>query len=319
MAELWGLSIHPMLTEKEEKPFTDPGWIFEVKWDGTRALCFYDGGKWKFQNRRLYDITYRYPDVRVAAKAKRAIFDGEIVIMWEGRPSFEMLQKREHLASAEDIEHTARRLPATYVAFDILYLDGKDLTAKPLMERKKILESVLEPTESSVVTDYVEAEGEAFYRICHERGLEGIIAKRKDSKYEVGKRTRTWRKIKALKTIDCVICGVTVGEGNRADSFGALILGLYDDDELHCIGRVGTGFDRGMVELLHRRLAAIQGDMPFRERPDLAGEVKFWCRPELVAEVEFLMFTPDRALRAPSFQRLKEDRDARECTFPRAE
>lgn len=305
-----------MLTQKEERPFTDPDWIFEVKWDGTRALCFYEGGTFKLQNRRLYDTTYRYPEVRIAAKAKRAIFDGEVVIMWEGRPSFEMLQKREHLASAEDIARIAKKLPATYVAFDILYLDGRDLTAKPLMERKKILADVFENTESAVVTDYVEGEGEAFYRICRERGLEGVIAKQRDSKYQIGKRSSVWRKIKALKTVDCVIAGVTVGEGNRADSFGALILGLYDRKELRCVGRVGTGFDRGMVELLHRRLAAIQGDMPFREKPDLAGEVKFWCRPELVAEVEYLMFTPDVALRAPSFQRLREDKDARACEFP---
>ncbi len=317
MAELWGLAIHPMLTQTEDAPFTDPDWIFEVKWDGTRALCFYDLGKFKLQNRRLYDTTYRYPDIRIAAKAKRAIFDGEVVIMWEGRPSFEMLQRREHLASAEDIARIAKQLPATYVAFDILYLDGRDLTAKPLMERKKILADVFENTESAVVTDYVEGEGQAFYRICRERGLEGVIAKRKDSKYQIGKRSSVWKKIKALKTVDCVIAGVTVGEGNRADTFGALILGLYDAaGELQCVGRVGTGFDRGMVELLHRRLAAIQGEMPFRERPQLAGEVKFWCRSELVAEIEYLMFTPDVALRAPSFQRLREEKDPRECTLP---
>ena len=317
MAELWGLSIHPMLTVKEEKPFTSPEWIFEVKWDGTRALCHYDGGKFRLQNRRLYDTTYRYPDVRIVVKAKRAILDGEVVIMWEGRPSFEMLQKREHLTDADDIARIAKRLPATYVAFDILYLDGEDLTAKPLMERKRILAVTLEETESAVLSDYVERDGETFYGICRERGLEGVIAKRKDSKYQIGKRSRDWKKIKALKTADCVICGVTVGEGNRADTFGALILGLYGDaGELHCVGRVGTGFDRGMVELLHRRLAAIQSSMPFREQPPLAGEVKFWCRPELVAEVEYLMFTPDIALRAPSFQRLKQDKDPRECGLP---
>jgi ATP-dependent DNA ligase len=218
---------------------------------------------------------------------------------------------------ADAIARIARQLPATYVAFDILYVDGQDLTAKPLMERKRILAEVFEPTESAVVTDYVDADGEAFYRVCHEGGLEGIIAKRKDSRYLVGKRASVWKKIKALKTIDCVICGVTVGEGNRQDVFGALILGVYDDGgELHCVGRVGTGFDRGMVELLHRRLSEIRGEMPFKETPPLAGEVKFWCRPELVAEVEYLMLTPDVALRAPSFQRLKEDTEPGECRLP---
>jgi len=317
LAELWGLSIHPMLTVKEEKPFTSPEWIFEVKWDGTRALCHYDDGKFRLQNRRLYDTTYRYPDVRIVVKAKRAILDGEVVIMWEGRPSFEKLQLREHLVDADEIRRIARQLPATYVAFDILYLDGQDLTAKPLMERKRILADVFEPTESAVVTDYVEGEGEAFYRICRDRGLEGVIAKRKDSRYLVGKRASVWKKIKALKLIDCVICGVTVGEGNRQDVFGALILGVYDESgALRCVGRVGTGFDRGMVELLHRRLSEIRGQMPFKEMPDLAGEVKFWCRPELVAEVEYLLLTPDVALRAPSFQRLKENMDPKECRLP---
>src|SRR2546426_11276882 len=123
MAELWGLKIHPMLTEKEEQPFTDPDWIFEVKWDGTRALCFYDNGKFTLQNRRLYDTTYRYPDIRGRVKAQRAILDGEVVIMWEGRPSFEKLQLREHLAGVEQIARKAGELPATHVALDILDLD----------------------------------------------------------------------------------------------------------------------------------------------------------------------------------------------------
>lgn len=317
MPDLWGLKIHPMLTVKDDRPFTDPDWIFEVKWDGTRALCFWGGGTFRLQNRRLYDITPRYPDVRVVVRAERAILDGEVVIMWEGRPSFEKLQQREHLTDPLRIERIARDLPATYVAFDILYVDGEDLRKKPLLERKRILADVLEETESAVVTDYVDTEGEAFFRVCRERGLEGIIAKRKDSRYLVGKRSRTWRKIKALKRIDCVIAGVTVGEGNREDTFGALILGVYGEaGDLVCLGRVGTGFDANMVELLHRRLSAIQDDMPFREKPDLAGEVKFWCRPELVAEVEYLMLTPDVALRAPSFQRIKEGKDPRDCVLP---
>jgi len=313
MAELWGLKIHPMLTEKGEKPFTHPDWIFEVKWDGTRALCFYDDRTFHLQNRRLYDTTYRYPDVRIEANAKRAILDGEIVIMWEGKPSFEKLQQREHLAGAERIERKARELPATYVAFDILYLDGEDLTPKPLMARKKILEGVLEETESAVLCDYVERDGEAFYRVCRERGLEGIIAKRKDSRYQIGKRTRTWLKIKALKTIDCVIAGVTVGEGNRADTFGALILGVHDGGELACVGRVGTGFDANMVDLLHRRLSGLRGEMPFKETPDLAGEVKFWCRPELVASVRFAEWAPQGRLRFPVFEGLRPDVPPNSC------
>jgi len=320
MPELWGLAIHPMLAQKEEKPFSHPDWIFELKWDGTRALAFVEGGKVRFQNRRLYDITARYPDIRIDSTANRAIFDGEIVIMHEGKPSFEKLQLREHLAREEDIRRRAKELPATYVAFDILYRDGEEVTAKPLMERKRILQETFRPTTSAVISDYVEKEGEAFYKICRDRGLEGMIAKEKASRYVLGERGRHWKKIKALRTIDCVICGVTIGEGNRADTFGALIIAVYDEaGVLTCIGRVGTGFDSNLVDLLHRRLQAMAIEMPFTTMPDLAGEVKFWCRPELVCEVEYLMLTPDRALRAPAFQRLREDVDPKECGFPGAE
>jgi len=207
----------------------------------------------------------------------------------------------------------------SYVAFDILYKDGEDLTAKPLMERKRILAETFETTPSAVITEYVENDGEAFYKVCREHGLEGVIAKEKRSRYLLGERPRTWRKIKALNLIDCVICGVTVGEGNRAPTFGALIIAVHDEHgELACVGRVGTGFDANMVDLLHRRLAAMEAPMPFKAMPDLAGEVKFWCRPELVCEVEYLLLTPDRALRAPSFQRLREDVGPQDCTFPAA-
>ena len=313
----WGLAIHPMLAQKATEPFDDPDWIFELKWDGTRALCFYDKGQLRFQNRRLYEITTRYPELRVSVKAERAILDGEVVVMEDGRPSFQALQQREHLVDDVRIARLAKEIPATYVAFDVLWVDGEDLTGLPLMERKARLTAIFEETPTAVLSDYFEGEGTAFYRICMERGLEGIMAKAKTSKYVLGKRSKYWKKIKAVKTIDCVVAGVTEGEGNREGTFGALVLALYDGDDLVCIGRVGTGFDANLRDLLLRRLKTLEADMPFKERPDLAGDqVLFWCRPELVVEVEYLMLTPDRALRAPSFQRLSENQPARECVFP---
>jgi DNA ligase D-like protein (predicted ligase) len=315
----WGLAIHPMLAQKATEPFDDPDWIFELKWDGTRALCHYDKGSLRFQNRRLYDITTRYPELRVSLNAERAIVDGEVVVMDDGKPSFQALQRREHLVDDVRIARLAKEIPATYVVFDLLWVDGEDLTGLPLMDRKKRLAEVFEPSPAAVLSEFFEGEGKAFYRICMERGLEGIMAKAKSSKYVLGKRSKFWKKIKAVKMIECVVAGVTMGEGNREDTFGALVLALYDGDDLVCIGRVGTGFDTNMRELLLRRLRTLETDMPFKEHPDLAGDqVLFWTRPELAVEVEYLMLTPDRALRAPSFQRPREDVDPRECHFPGA-
>ena len=319
MAALWGLSIHPMLTVKEEKPFTSPEWIFEVKWDGTRALCHYDGGKFRLQNRRLYDTTYRYPDVRIVVKAKRAILDGEVVIMWEGRPSFEKLQERERPGGAIRLDYLVKTLPATYVAFDVLYIGSENVMGQPQMERKALLREVLEEDDRVVLSDYIEARGVDYYKAVIARGLEGIIAKRKDARYIPGKRSKDWVKIKKKTTLDCVIAGITAGEGEREDTFGSLILGAYVDGVLFHVGRVGTGFSEAFRHTLFKRLLALrQEECPFPVVPEIDAHVGFWTKPQIVAEVHFLEFSKERHMRAPSFSRLREDKRPEDCvaTFP---
>ncbi|HEY5605808.1 MAG TPA: non-homologous end-joining DNA ligase [Thermoplasmata archaeon] len=318
MADLFDLKIRPMLATVQPEPFDSEDHVFELKWDGTRALAFLSpDGRLKFQNRRLYDITHRYPDLAIDLRGRKAILDGEIVIMVDGKPSFMGLQHREHASSEFTIRLRAKELPATYVVFDVLYLDGKDLTSLPLMERKAILSDLVHPTDRVVLSDVVEREGRAYFRAVLERGLEGIIAKRKASRYAIGRRTRDWLKVKKRETIDAIVCGLTEGEGVREDTFGSLILGVHDGAAIRYIGRAGTGFSDAVRREILGMAVPLQGARPFSKEPVMTEPVKLWMRPSLVAEVHYLELTDDGFLRAPSFHRLRLDKRPEECVFPR--
>src|SRR3989442_8518186 len=320
MADLFDVKIKPMLAVLQEEPFDSEDHIFELKWDGTRALAFVaPDGTVTFQNRRLYNITYRYPEIRPDVGGHKAILDGEIVVMIDGKPSFMGLQDREHASSPFTIRLRSKEFPATYVVFDILYLDGRELTALPLMERKGILRDTVRTSDRVNLSDWVEREGRAYYRGVLDRGLEGIIAKRKQSRYAIGRRTRDWLKVKKRETIDALVCGLTQGEGVREDTFGCLILGVHDGPVMRYIGRVGTGFSDDLRRELLRRCEALRGERPFPEEPDMTEPVKFWTRPELVVEARFLELTEDGMLRAPSFGRIRDDKRPEECVFPRRE
>ena len=285
------------------------GYIFEPKLDGTRALCYADKGL-RFINRRGHAIGERYPEFkfRDSIKAASCVLDGEIVVYdGHGNPSFHLLQKREQ--SKTSAQHLlAARHPATYVVFDIVELDGKDLTPLPLMERKKILAEVLQKAEHIQPIVWTN-DGHKLWSIVEERKLEGIMAKRADAPYEPGKRSVDWIKVKALKTIDCVIIGFT----SEIRTISALALGLYFDDGLRYMGRVGTGFTERYLEALRPVLDKLVVQEPtvksYPEHP-----VTIWVRPELVAEVEYLMLTNDGHMRAPSFRRLRDDKRPEECT-----
>jgi len=235
-------AIKPMLAESLREPFDSPDHVFEVKWDGTRAIAFVRGGAHRFQNRRFNDITSRYPELRVRTR-KDAILDGEVVILADGIPSFERLQAREHTGDRIRIEYLAKRMPATYVAFDVLYVEKEDVTGLPLERRKELLQDLLVQEGNVAISEMIDARGVDFFRAVVDRGLEGIIAKRKGSRYHMGKRTRDWIKIKKSIHLDCIVCGITQGSGERASTFGALVLGVYRGGELSYVGRVGTGFD----------------------------------------------------------------------------
>ncbi|OGS51140.1 MAG: hypothetical protein A3K65_02375 [Euryarchaeota archaeon RBG_16_68_12] len=318
MADLFDLKIKPMLAVLQPEPFDSDDHVFELKWDGTRALAFVspDGAR-RFQNRRLYDITDRYPDLRVDTGGRKAVLDGEIVVMVDGRPSFNALQDREHAASDFTIRLRSREFPATYVVFDVLYVDDRDVTDLPLMERKEALRGLVRPTSNVVLSDVVEREGRAYFRAATERGLEGVVAKRKESRYAIGRRTRDWLKVKKRESIDAVVCGLTRGEGARADTFGSLILGVHDGPAMRYIGRAGTGFGDAQRREILRACEALRGERPFPAEPDMTEPVAFWTRPALVVEVRFLEMTEEGMLRAPSFARIREDKRPEECVFPR--
>lgn len=304
--------IKPMLAERRETPFDSQDHIYELKWDGTRAICF-NRDRQRFLNRRMNFIESRYPDIRVHTR-KPAIVDGEIVVMWDGRPSFEKLQERERPGTAIHMNYLVKTLPATYVAFDVLYIGDESVMNRPQMERKALLRELVEEDDRVVLSDFVEARGVDYYNAVIARGLEGIIAKRKDARYHPGKRTKDWMKIKKKTTLDCVIAGITAGEGEREDTFGSLIMGAYYEGKLFHVGRVGTGFSEALRRSLFERLVRLrQEECPFPEVPEIDAHVGFWTKPEIVAEVHFLEFSKERHMRAPTFSRLREDKRPEDC------
>lgn len=307
-------AIAPMLAEPAEGPFDSSEYFFEVKWDGTRALAFV-GGKTRLQNRRFVDITARYPDIVINIKGSEAILDGEIIVMHKGIPDFRMLARREHIIDPLKIKYLSQQLPASYIVFDILYHDGIDLTGKPLFERKKILDEVLFESDSVLRCDYISGDGEKYYRAVVERGLEGVMAKRMDSPYLTGRRSRYWLKIKKMRTLELIICGITKGEGWREPYFGALLLGGYMGGKLTYMGRVGTGFEASDLEMLMEEFRGLESKCPFEEIPEVDAEVKTWLVPRLVCMVEFNEITHDKRLRAPRYKGLRRDKAPEECVI----
>ena len=304
--------INPMLAESRETPFDSPDHIFELKWDGTRALAIVRNGL-RFQNRRLNYIESRYPDLTIRTR-KDAILDGEIVVMNQGLPSFEKLQTRERASGKIQIDYLARTLPATYIVFDVLYIGDKEVMSLPQMERLALLPDVVEVDDRVVLSEHIEARGVDYYNAVVSKGLEGIIAKHKAARYYMGKRSKDWIKIKKKTTLDCIICGITAGEGEREDTFGSLILGAYLDGALFHVGRVGTGFSEKLRRTLFERLLALrQEECPFPEVPEIDAHVGFWTKPVIVVEAHFLEFSKDRHMRAPSFSRLREDKRPEDC------
>jgi len=304
--------IKPMLAESRETPFDSKDHIFELKWDGTRALAILRDGL-RFQNRRLSYVESRYPDLAVHTR-KPAILDGEIVVMNGPLPSFEKLQQREQASGQIKINHLAKTLPATYIVFDVLYVGDKSVMGLSQMERKAILPDLVEVDDRVVLSDYIEGRGVDYYNAVIARGLEGIIAKHKETRYHVGRRSKDWIKIKKKTTLDGIICGITSGEGEREDTFGSLILGAYFEGALFHVGRVGTGFSEKLRRTLFERLRALrQEECPFPEVPEIDAHVGFWTKPEIVVEAHFLEFSKDRHMRAPSFSRLREDKRPEDC------
>lgn len=291
--------------------------------DGTRTIAYIDVGKKevRFLNRRGIWFHDRYLEMRDLWKdvrAKRVVLDGELVIFIKGKPDFYALETREHVSDRLRYKLLAQSMPATYVVFDILHLNGKDLINKPLLERKRILERVVRESSRAVFSAYVIGKGKRFFRAAQRRKLEGVMAKRLQSTYQVGKRSKDWLKIKALKTLDVIIGGFTTGTGWRKPYFGALLVGVYYKNRLRYIGRIGTGLDEKGYAKLSLQLKKIEVEKNpfdvFEEEPSVMEKVH-WVKPRLVAEVKFMNLSKDLKMRAPSFQRLRVDKKPKECVL----
>jgi bifunctional non-homologous end joining protein LigD len=307
-------AFQPMLAEGGWKAFDDPVWWFEPKFDGIRSMTTMGTDATRLVTRNGRDVSDKYPELRMAHELVdqvNAVLDAEIVAFDEdGKNSFEVLQQRMNLSNEREIKRISSRIPVALVAFDLLWLDGHDLTDLALEQRRELLETIVEQDHRLQVVTHVDGGGTAFAEVAEGLGLEGVVAKRTGSMYQPGRRSPDWRKIKLTNTQDCVILGWTPGQGGRSGTFGALLVGAYDEGKLIWIGQVGTGFTRATLDRVLEALEPLKRATPPIDDPGLA-KVKgaTFVEPTLVCEVEYLEITKStKKMRAPSFKGLREDK-----------
>jgi bifunctional non-homologous end joining protein LigD len=348
--------VKPMLAKLAEIPKDPDQWAFEVKWDGIRAVVFAEGGRIRIETRNLNDVTAQYPELTRLGRAlgsHTAVLDGEIVAFDEhGRPSFQTLQSRLGLTSESTIRTRAKSTPVRYVAFDLLFLDGRDLKDLPYEERRAMLRELIDDTPHWQVPDHHVGTGRELLDAVVEQGLEGIMAKRLDSTYKEANRGGAWLKIKQQQRQEFVVCGWTEGEGRRGGSIGALLLAYHDAtpaeakargdrQKLVYAGSVGTGFSDATLAKLHALLEPLETKTSPLDvgSPDPASPGKWaairareravaqgldprmnpakkgrihWAKPKLVCECEYTEFTRDGTLRHPSFKGLRDDKSPKD-------
>ena len=310
----------PMLASPGRLPANEAAYAFEIKWDGVRALAYSEPGRLRLESRRGNEILRQYPEIRGLNRAlgsRSAVLDGEIVAFDEaGQPSFQLLQGRMHLTSDSVVRRRAEEAPIVYLIFDVLYLDGHSQLDRPYTERRALLEELALDGPAWRTPPAHVGEGSALLEATASQGLEGVIAKRLDSRYEPGRRGGAWLKIKNSSRQELVIGGWVPGRGRRRERIGALLLGYYEDAEeqtplFRFAGKVGTGFDEAELDRLGRLLRPLERETsPFVGRRPQRDSV--FVEPRLVAEIEFTQWTDDGLLRHPSYKGLREDKDARE-------
>ncbi len=317
-------ALRPMLATLVDKPFNSAEWLYEVKWDGYRALAYLEEGRVRLVSRNQNEMTGHFPelqDISSHIKAKSAIIDGEVVALDEqGRPSFSLMQQRPGLTQAGKRFASSRDIKILYYAFDLPYLDGYSLLRVDLEKRKQLLAGIIAESDSLRFSEHFD-DGLALYEAAKTRGLEGIVAKRRRSCYEQ-RRTREWLKMKITRRQECVIGGYTDPRGGR-EHFGSLVLGLYDEHgRLVHVGNAGSGFNEQTHADMWRRLRRLDTSKnPFSTKVE-ASRHTHWVKPELVAEIKFTEWTHEGQsgaikMRAPVFQGLRFDKPPRECIFER--
>ena len=303
----------PMMASAAERPFSNAGWIFEPKLDGFRAVVLKRGGGVRVLSRTGNDMTDRVPAVVAEVShlpAEELVIDGELVATGEnGLPDFTLLQRTMGLHRLQGGSGPMGETgTVTYYPFDVLYVDGHDVTGLPLGERKALLSRSVLEDDALRLMEYVEAEGESFFDAAVAMGLEGMVAKRRTSLYEQGGRSQSWLKIKAVQAQEFVVGGYTRGAGARSSTFGALMLGYHDDEGLRYAGRVGSGFDDRALDDLRPVLEGLRTEeSSFVDEPDVPGVEPVWVKPELVVQVRYTEWREGGHLRAPVFLHVRRD------------
>lgn len=299
--------ISPMLASPS-KVFDDPNWIYEIKWDGSRTLA-YLSNKTKLQDRRLVDITKGFPDLDDLykyIKSREAILDGELIVFKNGKPSYRSIMSRKHQQNPYRIKLLSKSLPAVFITWDILYKDGNDLTSLPLLERKQILNNTVITSDIIKISDFIFEKGNLLYKITGSQGLEGVMAKKSDSKYYIGKRSKYWLKLKHFIIINAIIIGF------RLDKT-ALILGLYNEDnDIVSIGSCESGLSQKEIKAFFEIAKTILANDDYYKIKEKNVQ---WLMPYITCKVKFMEWSENFKMRAPSFIKFIYNLDPRECKF----
>lgn len=309
MTDIWETkNIRPMLIGTEGQPFDSDEHIYELKLDGERCIAYLDRDKTILKNKRNILMLPKVPELAEIHKNVnvRCILDGELAVIKDGRPDFFEIQKRSMMSNPVKIDMAAKKYPACFTAFDILYYENRQVTDLPLTERKELLQkAVISENGRFAVSRFIEKNGIQFYALAEQQELEGIVAKRKDSKYYFDKRTKDWIKIKYLQDDDFVVLGYVPKE----NSMNSIILGQYSNGQLVYKGHVTLGVGG---EPFRRIKTLNKTDCPFSEIPK-GNENAVWVTPELVCTVKYMMKTESGGMRQPVFKGLREDKSPEEC------
>jgi bifunctional non-homologous end joining protein LigD len=301
--------VPPMMAESAKAPFDSPDFIFEIKLDGYRAITVFDAtGLPHLWSRNGLLLEQKFPAIAKAVsklKLRSTVLDGEVVAVDEdGIPRFQLLQRFQKQPTA----------PTLYYVFDVLWSDGADITGKPVLERRALLEHIIKPVSGIQLGSYVQNEGKALFQLVQEKGMEGIIAKRKDSIYRPGKRTSDWLKIKARLQQEFVVGGFTAPKGSRKH-LGAVVIGAYTGGKLRHYCYAGSGFsEKGLKEAVERMKPLFTDKSPFVNPPNTKEKIQ-WVKPKLVCEIEYAELTADYQLRQTTFLGWRDDKKPKEVVL----